>query len=328
MTDLNAFWAATPGTHPQHGLHDLQRNFPETNCYIDVWIEILHGLKLDPHAFLACAIPGDFEGDQWTFFKPSHTDLAELYGITVEELTIWLPVIEHVQTQLERQRMPLVEVDAFFLPDTAGSDYRQAHSKTTIAIHRLDRGQHTLQYFHNAGFFSLHGDDFLGVFALQGDTEPKRLPPFAEFIKLERVLHLPSAQLRTLSRAQALRHFSRRPSENPLRKYGALVSRHLEQWVVRDNATYHAYSFASIRQLGASFELLADYVRWLDNAPGGPAAMAAEAFRSIATVAKMLILKLARVANSKRISDLSGNFDDMAASWDKGMAQLDLLLHR
>jgi len=327
MTELNAFWAATPSTYAQHPLHDLQRNFPETNCYIDVWIEILHGLALDPHAFLACAIPGDFEGDQWTFFKPSHVDLAELYGITVAELTIWLPVIEHVRTQLDQQRIPLVEVDAFFLPDTAGSDYRQGHAKTTIAIHRLDRAKNSIQYFHNAGFFNLQDDDFGGIFHLQAEALPERLPPFAEFIKLERVSRLSLSHLRALSLAQARRHFSMRPTENPLRKYGAHVSRHLEQWVVRDVATYHAYSFASIRQMGASFELLADYVRWLAGSPGGPAELAADSFQSIAAVAKMLILKLARVANSKRIADLSGNFDDMAASWDKGMAQLDLLLH-
>ncbi len=328
MIDSNAFWAATPGTHAQHPLHDLQRNFPETNCYIDVWIEILHGLTLDPHAFLACAIPGDFEGDQWTFFKPSHADLAELYGITVEELTIWLPVIEHVETQLERQRMPLVEVDAFFLPDTAGTDYRQGHSKTTIAIHRLDRAQNSLHYFHNAGFFGLQGDDFRGIFHLQGEPVAERLPPFAEIIKFERVLRLSPERLAALSLEQARRQFAMRPADNPLRKYGAHISRHIEQWVVRDVATYHAYSFASVRQLGSSFELLADYVRWLDGTPGGPAERAAHSFRSIATVAKMLILKLARAANSKRLPDLSGNFDELAASWDEGMTQLDLLLFR
>jgi len=37
----------------------------------------------------------DFEGDQWTFFKPPHEDLKALYGIDVQELYVWRPLLEH-----------------------------------------------------------------------------------------------------------------------------------------------------------------------------------------------------------------------------------------
>ena len=47
----------------------------EKNCYVDVWIELLHALGLEPLAMLAFTVAVDFEGDQWTFFKPSHDDL-------------------------------------------------------------------------------------------------------------------------------------------------------------------------------------------------------------------------------------------------------------
>jgi hypothetical protein len=46
----------------------------------DVWIELLHAMDLEPHAMLAFTLAVDFEGDQWTFFKPTPGDLWALYG--------------------------------------------------------------------------------------------------------------------------------------------------------------------------------------------------------------------------------------------------------
>ena len=34
----------------------------------------------------------DFEGDQWTFFKPPHDELCDLYGLDVQELNVWRPL--------------------------------------------------------------------------------------------------------------------------------------------------------------------------------------------------------------------------------------------
>ena len=33
-----------------HSLHDEERVWPEKNCYLDLWIELLHSLELDPLA--------------------------------------------------------------------------------------------------------------------------------------------------------------------------------------------------------------------------------------------------------------------------------------
>ena len=73
---------------------------------------------------LACTVAPRFEGDQWTFCKPTATELLELYGLRVEELTLWRSLREHVAVQLGLGRLVLVEVDAFHLPDTAGVSYR------------------------------------------------------------------------------------------------------------------------------------------------------------------------------------------------------------
>ena len=115
-----------------HVLHRQPSTWSESNCYADLWIEVLHALGLEPHAMLAHVLPVDVEGDQWTFFKPPLQDLEFLYGIDVQELQLWDGFACHVVDQLTRGRLVLAEVDAFYLPDTRGTTYRSSHAKTTI----------------------------------------------------------------------------------------------------------------------------------------------------------------------------------------------------
>ncbi|HWH85062.1 MAG TPA: DUF1839 family protein, partial [Burkholderiaceae bacterium] len=76
----------------RHALHGEGSIWVEKNCYVDVWIELLHALRLEPHACLPFVFAIDFEGDQWTFFKPPQAELRTLYGIDVQELTVWRPL--------------------------------------------------------------------------------------------------------------------------------------------------------------------------------------------------------------------------------------------
>ena len=87
-------------------------------------------------------------------------------------------------------------------------------------------------------------------------------------------------------------------------------------------AIYHAYSFASVRQIVASFELLASYLTWLDGEHPGPFAPAASAFLSLSKLSKTLILKLARIVHSKRTKDLTPGFVEIANAWERGMEAL------
>src|SRR5207244_2156903 len=89
-----------PATYVRHALHGETAQWREKNCYVDVWIEVIHAQGLDPIPSLAPALVADFETDQWTFFKPSHADLDALYGIDVQELQIWRPLIDHAVTQV------------------------------------------------------------------------------------------------------------------------------------------------------------------------------------------------------------------------------------
>ncbi len=58
--------------YQRHALHAEDRAWVEKNCYIDIWIEVLHALGLDPLPVLPFTLTIDFETDQWTFFKPPH----------------------------------------------------------------------------------------------------------------------------------------------------------------------------------------------------------------------------------------------------------------
>ena len=136
----------------------------------DLIVEMAHALGLDPVAMLPYTLAVDFEGDQWTFFKPCFAELYDLYGFDIQELAISRPLAEHVVEQVEAGRAVLVEVDSWFLPDTAGTAYQLAHAKTTIGVNRIDLGANRMGYFHNAGYFEVEGEDFRRVLRIRNTT--------------------------------------------------------------------------------------------------------------------------------------------------------------
>src|SRR3954453_18212192 len=122
----------------------------------------------------------------FTFFKFPLRDLEALYGAIVQELSIYDSVEAHAIEQAARGRAVLVEVDGFYLPDTRGVSYRRQHTKTTIAIDRIDPASNSLEYFHNAGFFALDGEDYDGVFAkLPQQQRDDILFPYVEFVRFD-----------------------------------------------------------------------------------------------------------------------------------------------
>lgn len=313
-----------PATYGSHALHALDRDWPETNCYIDVWIELLHALGLPVEPMLAVLLAADFEGDQWTFCKPAPRDLELLYGLEIQELNLWRPLLEHVRAQLGRGRVLLVEVDAFHLPDTEGTDYHQAHVKTTVGMASIDVDRKSLRYFHNRALYALEGADFDGLFRLDRPTPDDYLPPFCEIVKAGSVLRRPDAELRECSLALARHHFARRPAVNPLQAYAADLDEHVRWLVDGGMATYHGYGFSLVRQLGAGAELLASYVRWLGGGPAHEPAYepAAEAFARLSSDAKALLLKLARIASSGRPRELSTHVAGLSVAWQSAMERL------
>ena len=314
-----AFAPLDPRTYVPHELHSSERAWTESNCYIDVWVEILHALGLDPFACLPHVLPVDFDGDQWTFFKPSHDDLTVLYGLDVQELNVWRPLVQNTREQLAGGKLVLSEVDAFYLPDTAGTDYRAQHTKTTIGIQELDIERRRLGYFHNSAYHRLEGADFVGLFHLESAPDPTYMPFFAEFVRIDRLERLEPQALRSASVGVLRKHLQRLPRKNPVARFSDRFPADLAWMQSEGLAAYHAWAFATLRQLGAAFELGAFYVRWLSRAGETGLEPAATAFDAISGASKTLILKTARAVNTKKPFDATGMLGDAARAWDAGM---------
>jgi Domain of unknown function (DUF1839) len=310
-------WEIDPATHSRHALHREERVWPESNCYVDLWTELLHAHGVEPLAGLGFTVAADLEGDQWTFAKFPLADLHALYGIEVFELNVWRPVVDHLAEHLALNRPLVVEVDAYCLPDTAGTSYRREHTKTSIAVQALDLDARRLGYFHNAGYYELEGDDFAGILRLDGPASgAEHLAPYVEVLKLDRGAPLTGDGLVSAAVDLLRAHLRRRPVVNPFRRFAERFGTDLAWLAGQPLSTFHAYAFATLRQFGASFELAALHLGWLERQGERGLARAASAFAEIAEGAKALQFRTARAVNTHRPLHATPALDAMAEWWD------------
>lgn len=315
-------WSLRADEYRRHELHTQQRAWPESNCYVDLCVEVLHAAGFEPYACLGFTLASDFEIDQFTFFKPPPGDLEQLYGVSVYELNLWRPLLDHALVHLDRGALLLAEVDSYYLPDTTGTDYRHAHVKTTIGIESVDVETRRLGYFHNAGYFSLDGVDFDGVFQLEPKVPETHLPPYVELFRATQPKSISERELADRSLELARKYLAQRPERSPIARYKAQFAADVDWLLARDLAMFHLYAFSVLRQLGANFEFAAKYLEWLGRHGHSGLETAAGAFDQISQTSKAMILKLARMVNAKRSSDLTAMLDSMDAEWERGMNEL------
>jgi hypothetical protein len=315
--------SADPATYVPHAVHGPDRTYAETNCYTDIIIELLHAHGDEPLAALGITVRMDFEGDQWTFFKPAPGDLERLYGVDIHEMQPYRPLPDQIAQQLAAGRTMIVELDSWYLPDTAATAYRTEHVKTSVAAAAIDREREVLRYFHNGGLHELSGEDYRGVFRLEGFAGgPDVLPPYAELVRFDAGERLWGDALRAAARELLGHHLARRPAPNPFARFGAALERDLPALLAGEPADYHAYAFATVRMVGSGFELLAAHTRWLFGGDTGAAVAAAEAMDEIVAASKLLSLKLAR----RRAFDPASVIDGLAAAWERATGGLDAAL--
>ena len=327
MTTATAIKGLSAATYTRDVLHAESCAWVEKNCYVDIWIEVVHALGLETRAMLPFVAAIDFVGDQWTFFKPPHGELRELYGIDVQELNVWRPLLEHAQEYLAAGKLISTEADAFWLPDTSGTDYRRQHTKSTIVLNDLDLESRRLGYFHNAGYYQLEGEDFARTFRLDTPPDPTFMPLFAEWVGADGVIRRPTEELVRLSLGLWRRHLARRPKTNPVERFQQRFVADLPLIQAKGLGYYHAWAFGTIRQLGAAFELAALNLKWLaDNGVRG-LETATAAFERISSANKTFILKGARVTNSKKAFDGGPMFEEIAQAWTQGITALEAMLH-
>ena len=310
-----------PDKYSRHRIHSQERDWAETNCYVDIWIELLYSLGHEPVAALPYTLAIDFEGDQWTFFKFPLADLYDLYGIDVQELAIWQPLTTHIQEQVSLGRPVLVELDSYFLPDTAGMAYKLAHVKSTVAITEIDLQKKQMGYFHGQGYYHLSGDDFIDVFRMRNEPDPSILSPYVEIAKLRHTNKLTRSELLQQSIKLLKRQLRLIPDTNPFITFKPKFESDV-QWLANENLdTFHQYSFATLRQFGACFELAATYLRWLSEQGESGLDSISNQIKSLSEIAKVYQFQLARSISRKKPLDLSP-IDKMSENWESATREL------
>jgi hypothetical protein len=305
-----------PETYVPHALHADGRTYQETNCWTDVLIELLHARGQEPLAAMGAALRVDFEGDQWSFLKPSSDVLERLYGLDAHEMQPYRAIPLQAAEQLDLGRSMIVELDAWFLPDTASTSYRHERVKTSVAIESIDVDGQRMRYFHNAGYHELGPEDFRGVFHLDPVPDAQVLPPYTEIVRFDVGPAPEGDALRTVARELLPAHLARRPRTNPFERFAVRLADDLPGVLAGDDAAYHDYAFATVRMAGSSFELAGSHVRWLLGDDGDAAA---DALDAIVGDCKLLSFKLAR----RRAFDPEPVVGRMATSWRTAMDHLD-----
>ena len=312
---LRSLSGRDPEGYSPHMLHSPRRSYQETNCYADVIIELLHGCGYEPLAAFGHLVRMDFEGDQWTFFKPPPEDLELLFGIDIHEMQPYRPLPVQIAEQLELGRTIIVELDSWFMPDTAATSYRSEHVKTSVAADAIDPDGEVLHYFHGTGLYELAGEDYRGIFRI-GEPTGATLPPYTELVRFDAGERLEGEWLRGAALELLGRHLARRPSSNPFERFGEQLARQLPELLGGDLTAYHAYAFATVRMAGSAFEAASDHAEWLlgDDAGEARAAMA-----EIVDGCKALSFRLAR----RREFDPAPVVQALGAAWERAMAALE-----
>jgi hypothetical protein len=303
-----------PASYTSHRLHAEARTYGETNCYTDVVIELLHACGYEPLAAFGHVVRMDFEGDQWTFFKPPPEDLELLFGVDIHEMQPYRPLPTQIAEQLGEGRTIIAEVDSWYLPDTASTSYRREHVKTSVAADAIDPPGERLRYFHNAGLHELEGEDYRGVFRI-GEFSEDVLPPYTELVRFDAGPRLEGAALRDAASELLRTHMTKIPRDNPFLRFGAQLERSLPALLEGGLEHYHAYAFATVRMAGSGFELAGSHLDWL---LGPPAADAATALGEIVDASKALSFRLAR----RRPFDPDPLIETLAGAWTRAMDAL------
>jgi hypothetical protein len=317
---LTSLSGKDPQGYERHALHGEGRTYQETNCYTDIIIELLHATGYEPLAAFGHLVRMDFEGDQWTFFKPPPEDLELLFGVDIHEMQPYRPLPVQIAEQIEQGRTLIVELDSWYLPDTATTSYRSEHVKTSVAADAIDAEAETLRYFHSAGLFELSGEDYREVFRTGRAFSDDVLPPYTELVRFDVGPALQGDELHQAARGLLARHLAKRPDENPFERFGAALERALPALLEGDLADYHAYAFATVRMAGAAFEILSSHAAWLFGDCADPAT---EPMGEIVNGCKAMSFRLAR----RRQFDPSPLVESMSGGWDRAIAALGDLTH-
>lgn len=296
----------------QSRLHAFDRDWPETNCDLDYWIELVAARGLPPEAMLGFVASQDFIVDQFSLLVPQKNDLELFYGASIRPLALYGRFEDHFAAHVRSGGIVVIETDSFYLPDSRGVAYHRRHIQTAIAIAAIDPKQRRADYFHNLGFWRLEGEDYdMTVHRplhLQGD---EIIPPHAEVIRFD---HEPLGE--TALRAQAFERLAlrlaRQPKADPVAAFAATLPARLSGLAGAGENAFHDWAFHTLRQLGAGFELFGDYLAWLDDGPRFKAAR--QACKIVSSLTKTLQFQAARAVLGGRRPRTAGLVEQIGAA--------------
>ena len=297
------------------------RTYGETNCYTDILIELLHARGDEPLAALGCTVRMDFEGDQWTFFKPFPDDLELLFGIDVHEMQPYRPLPEQAAEQIaagpDADRRARLLVSARH----AGDELPLASTSRARSWSRASTRRASGCATSTApGCTSSRGEDYRGVFRLGRAFSEDVLPPYTELVRFDAGPRLHGAELREAARALLRRHLAHRPASNPFVRFAEQLERDLPRLLEGDASDYHAYAFATVRMAGSAFEVAASQAQWLLGDGAGARVGGA------ATDRRGLQGPLVQARAPPRRSSPSRRCPRSAPAWDEAMELLDAAL--
>lgn len=295
-----------------HRFHADDRTWSLTNCYVDMWIEILHARGQDAVSALGFTVTQNFEGDQFTFMKFTHADLATQFAVIVKELALYDKLENHVATQVSQGNIALLEMDGFYLPDTKTTSYHTLHAKTMIGVDRIDLESGRCEYFHNGGYYTLNGEDYRSAFSVDKNGGGPMFF-YAEFARFEEP---PVHDQRLVAHNILAQHLAQRPRHNPISSFRAAFPAQLSTLLVRPPAYFHLYTFNILRQLGANFALLGDHLSWLDIQGGGLCKLAKHCM-AISETARLMQMRLARSVARQRMDLQEDAFDTMEHAYSR-----------
>jgi hypothetical protein len=147
------------------------------------------------------------------------------------------------------------------------------------------------------------------------------LPPYAEFVKIRNSANGNGRDLVAKSLTLLKKHLGLAPSANPFVRFKARFEQDIGGLLQENLDAFHQYSFATLRQYGACYELSATYLQWLAAQGEQGLEDVTRAFLALSEGAKAFQFQLARAMARRKSLDLLP-IDSMAEQWEQGMSGL------
>ena len=158
--------ALDPATYEPHAVHAGGRTYPETNCYTDILVELLHARGDEPLAALGFTCASTSRATSGRSSSRRRATSSAVRHRHPRDAAVPAAARTRSPSSSRAGRTMIVELDAWYLPDTAATSYRTEHVKTSVVAEAIDLDGERLRYFHNAALYELEGDDYRGVFRL------------------------------------------------------------------------------------------------------------------------------------------------------------------